>query len=849
MIAFARPLFLLLLVVPLGLSGWAVATRRSYVATQGRRFKGLLRAFLVSVLIIALAGPLIGERKVPNNVYLLVDLSASVMAAIEAEQLAEQIDELVVANPDYQFGLITFAAEPQLVVPFPLRLPLAPLRHQGEKSGTDLSAAVDLAIATFPDGGRNKIVLLSDGRITYGLDRGLAKAQLAGVPVSVVPLGQEVIPDFAIDSFSLPTVAEPGRPFQIEVSIAATTSGEGTIIIYREGEIVFLQQRTIERGITTITFTDTLDEKGKHRYQALVRGKGDLLPQNDLLHGAVRVDGAPTLLLLHGAEDIPHLRRLLAATGRGFDTFSRQAGTISLAQLSAYRAVIMSDIVLAALTDAEIAALRYFVGDLGGGLLVIAGEEEVRGMTAGGVADLLPVSYITPQRGREASLCLVFVIDISASMRGRVGGATQLDLVKEAVVATIATLDRDDKVGIIVFNRHYEWIVPIQPLGDRRAIYQALLPLRAEGGTDLYGPLWEAIRAIEETPARLRHIIVLSDGETIIQPGRHFHVMLDHIGANEYFTLSTIGTGVGINEMLLRHFAYRGRGQFHWARDIRAIPALTVAETQRVSRQRFISGEVAVIPPVGQEILMIEEIMPLPKLDGYVLTFPRPTASVALQTAKTNDPIFAVWRTGLGKVAVLNTDLDGDWSSEWLAWPQLSLLVDKMINSVFPAGMTVAGLRPAVVVGEEQITVTVDAYGADGWKNFLSLRGLILPGEIEFSLSQIGPGRYRAQLPLLPVGGYLLQIEELTHKQRVRTIFVMPYAEEYRQIGLDVDALLHIAMATGGSYVGDEIIPPLAGEGEGIFTYRDISMPILFGALLLFIAELGLRKLPWRIIS
>ncbi len=840
MIEFAQPLLLLFLVIPLGFFGWKAATRRSY--------KGLFRAFLVSVLIIALAGPLIRQRKMPDNVHLLVDLSASVMAAIEEEQLIEQINELVEANPDYQFGLITFAAGPQLVVPFPLRLPLAPLLRQNETSGTDLSAAVDLAIATFPDGGRNKIVLLSDGRITFGLDRGLAKAQLAGVPISVVPLGQEVIPDFAIDSFSLPAVAEPGRPFQIEVSIAATTSGEGMIIIYREGEIVFLQQRTIERGITTITFTDTLDETGKHRYQALVRGKGDLLPQNDLLHGAVRVDGAASLLLLHGAEDAPHLRRLLIATGRGFDTFSRQAGTISLAQLSAYRAVIMSNIVLTALTDVEIAALHYFVRDLGGGLLVIAGAEEVRGMAAGGVADLLPVSYITPQRGQEAKLCLVFIIDISASMRGRVGGATQLDLVKEAVVATVATLDRDDKVGIIVFNRHYEWIVPIQPLGDRRAIYRALLPLRAEGGTDIYGPLWEAMRAIEETPARLRHIIVLSDGETI-QPDRHFRAMLDYIGANEYFTLSTIGTGIGINEILMQHFAYRGSGQFHWARDIHAIPALTVADTQRVSRQRFISGEIAVIPSIGQEILMIEAVLPLPKLGGYVLTFPRPTASVALQTAKTNDPIFTHWRTGLGKVAILNTDLDGDWSSEWLAWPQLSLLVDKMINSVFPAGMTAAGLRSTVAVGTERITITVDAYGADGWKNFLALRGLILPGEIEFLLSQIGPGRYRAQLPLLPVGVYLLQIEEPAREQRVRTIFVVPYAEEYRQIGLNIDTLLHIAMATGGSHIGDEIIPPPAGEGAGIFTYRDISMPILLGALLLFIAELGLRKLPWRIMS
>jgi len=839
MIEFTRPLLLLFLVFPLGFLGWKIAARRGY--------KGLFRSFLVSVLIIALAGPLIGDRKIPENVHLLIDLSASVMAAVEEEQLRQQITELIAENPDYQFGMITFAAVPQLVASFPLHLPLAPLlRHSGE-SGTDLSAAIDLAIATFPDGGRNKIVLLSDGRITSGIDRGLAQAQLAGVPISILPLGQKVLPDFAIDSFSLPSVVELGRPFQIEVSIAATTAGKGTIIIYREGEIIFLQQRQFERGITTITLADTLNETGKFRYQAVIRGNADRMPQNDLLHGAVRVDSAASLLLLHGAEDALHLRRLLIATGRGFDTFSRQRGAISLNQLSAYRAVIMSDIVLNTLTGAEIAALDYFVRDLGGGLLVIAGEEEVRGQVVGGIADLLPISYITPQRGEEASLCLVFVIDISASMRGRVGGVTQLDLVKEAVISTIATLDRDDKVGIIVFNRYYEWIVPIQPLGDRRAIYHALLPLRAEGGTDIYGPLWEAMRAIEGTPARLRHIIVLSDGETIIQPG--FGAMLNYLGANKSFTLSTIGTGIGINEMLMQHLANLGGGQFHWARDVRAIPALTIAETQRVSRQRFISDEIIVLPSIGQELLMIEEIMPFPKLGGYVLTFPLPTASVVLQAAKTNDPIFVHWRTGLGQVAILNTDLDGDWSSEWLAWPQLSLLVDKMINSVFPVGMIAAGWRPTVTVGEEQIIVTVDAYGADGWQNFLSLRGLILPGAIEFSFSQISPGRYRAQLPLLPVGVYLLQIEEPVRGQHVRTIFVVPYAEEYRQIGLDIDTLLHIAMATGGSHIGDEIIPPLAGEGEGIFTYRDISMPILLSALLLFVAELGLRKLPWRIMG
>lgn len=117
----------------------------------------------------------------------LVDRSASVgEAAVAALPQALEL----VAPHRAQPGVIAFADQAQVLSPpgsgFTGELPAAAIPPWG----TNLAAALELALALLPPG-PGELLLLSDGRATAGDTlAALARARSRGVPVHVLPVGR-----------------------------------------------------------------------------------------------------------------------------------------------------------------------------------------------------------------------------------------------------------------------------------------------------------------------------------------------------------------------------------------------------------------------------------------------------------------------------------------------------------------------------------------------------------------------------------------------------------------------------------------------------------------------------------
>ncbi|GAG91389.1 unnamed protein product, partial [marine sediment metagenome] len=155
MIRFTHPLVLISLFAPLVFFLTAHRKRRSLI----------LRLLSASLVILALAGLQVGRQRPQENVYFLVDRSTSVTAATTPEEIKDQLEAIVSANQGRHFGTIAFGT--QAVITDPIGAFYQTFDTQPQPgAGTDLAAAVDLAIATLPAGGENQIVLASDGRIT-----------------------------------------------------------------------------------------------------------------------------------------------------------------------------------------------------------------------------------------------------------------------------------------------------------------------------------------------------------------------------------------------------------------------------------------------------------------------------------------------------------------------------------------------------------------------------------------------------------------------------------------------------------------------------------------------------------
>lgn len=823
MIRFTHPLVLISLFAPL-----------VFFLTAHRKRKSLiLRLLSASLVILALAGLQVGRQRPQENVYFLVDRSHSVTAATTPEEIKDQLEAIVSANQGRHFGTIAFGT--QAVITDPIGAFYQTFDTQPQPgAGTDLAAAVDLAIATLPAGGENQIVLASDGRITEGLTAALSAAQQARVPISTLPIGSVVEDDASLASLDLPTEVEVDRPFAIDIAVNSEGEGDGVLALYRDEQLLAARKITLPCGLTRFTFTDALTEGGAHTYRAVIRRAHDPIPQNDTLSTLVRTTERPQLLLVCG-KDSQAIASLLQGSGKSFIITSALP---SLEELSGYRQVILTGIPLGDLTAQTIATLQTFVGELGGGLVVVEGEQELRTFAGGGVEALLPVSYSLPQKAREASLAIVFLLDRSASMRGYAQGAAKIDILKEATAASINLLEEEALVGVIAFDRHFEWLVPIQPVGEGEAIYQSLRVLKAEGGTDIYYPLIDALNKLKEVEARMKHVLLFSDGKTVDEY-RDFDGLFVRLEGQKEITLSAIAIGRTPNLPLLSQLVQAGHGTLYTVSDFSALPEISMQATQRLSRSRFITGKIAVDGPLAEG-----ELQSLPPLHGYALTYPKPTAQVLLWAG--GDPLFARWRLGLGQVGVLNTDLAGRWSQEWLTWNKGSLLLDTIITAVEPVTSLSPGLILAVDVTDEEILALADARDLKGeFVNFLDLEVRLLPSGETLPMDQVSAGLYQASFPVQEEGGYALRVEDRTRGKSAVLPLLIPYPAEYRGTGIDEEKLRRIAHETGGKFLEDEILPDLTPGGEA-FIYVDVYPQLLLAALSLFLAELAIRKLPRR---
>jgi len=796
----------------------------------------VLPALAALVLIVALAGPELRQEERQENVYILLDRSPSVTAAVAEGEVEDAVASVRAANPGRRFGTVSFAS--RAIISDPLSDEPVPFALVSESGGlgarTDLAPAVSLALAVLPEGGANQIVLASDGRITDGLLEAVSAARAANVPISALPLGQVVGADASLARLEIPARVEVSRPFQVVVSVESSTSGEAILALYRNGELVSSTPISLEDKVSRFQILDTLTSTGAHTYRAAVKRPGDPIPENDSLSAFTQTEAHPPLLVVSPGGS-GALVALLAASGK---TYTASPVVPPIEELADYREILLTGLPLSGLAPDDIETLRSFVTDLGGGLLVAEGEAELRGSRGGGIEELLPVSYTLPQQAEQASLAVVYLLDRSASMLGHAEGAVKIDVVKEAAAASVNLLDPDVLAGVIAFDRNFKWLRAVAPVLDGREIYESLRTLEASGGTDIYYPTVAALDALEQVSARVKHILILSDGKTVDEV-RDWDDLFARLEAQRDVHLSVIAVGPQPNRPLLDRLAEAGHGSVYVAADFSTLPQVSMEATQRLSRSRFVTQETPVAGP-----LAAGDLAAIPPLQGYALTYPRPTAEVLLSAG--NDPVLARWRLGLGRAGVLNTDLAGMWSRDWLSWSRAPLLLEAVLGSVEAETRVAQGLRPSAEVGESGVRVRVEARESDGtFADFLDLEAVLLPGGTATPLRQTSVGLYEATLPALGEGGYALRVVDRTRDRVALLPLSVPYPEEYRQTGVDEATLRAVARATGGRLLADEILPELSPVSAGL-SYAPIHQQALLLSLALFLLELGRRKLPRR---
>jgi hypothetical protein len=437
-------------------------------------------------------------------------------------------------------------------------------------------------------------------------------------------------------------------------------------------------------------------------------------------------------------------------------------------------------------------------------------------------------------------------------------GPSKVEIAKLAIERAAALLNSSDQVGVVGFDATSHELEPLRPMKDIGAsgLEQDLKPVDAEGSpTSLYAGLQGAIDQLKGSDAKLKHIILISDGWTQQADFKNLMVEL----SDNNMTLTTVGAGEGPGAVL-KKLAEQGGGRYYTATNIYSLPDVLLKETVRLAGQYYIEKP---FTPVVARASPILKGLPgaLPQLLGYNAATLKPEADAILRSAE-GDPILADWQYGLGRSVAWTPDMKGRWALKWVAWPQFSQFVGQMISWTVPqsgaSGVEAEyGLSPSGNAATQDVSIRLSStdtagHARDGLKTKVTVTDTT-KGAMSVQIAQISPGVYTGLVKALPSGVYEVLIEQRSRDTddlvaRDTSGFIVPYPSEYSIVDeatkVSGATLSDVAQLGGGKI--------LALSQPDASTVHDIpSQPLriflapwlLLAAIVLFPLDVATRRL------
>lgn len=845
---FTAPLALFLLLALIPIIYWGVPR------TAFRRFRDwtslLLRCLLLLFIVLALAGTQIIRAADRLAVVFLVDASDSITPSARAAQLAYLREALATMTVDDQAAVVVFGANALVERGLSSVRELPSLRSAPITTQSDLAEAIRIGLGLFPADMARRLVLLSDGMETVGDARAAARrAGATGVEISYVEFARDPTPEVQVMDVRAPEEVGIGQEFDLSFTVRAEAATPATITITAGGGILFRTEAQLNPGDNNYAVSLTAEAAGFRDFEVRVDPReGDSFYQNNAMTTFSQIVGPPRVLLVaRDDRDAVPIAAALTSVGLTVDRALPNELPIGIAPLADYDSIILSNVPATALTQRRMETLVSYVRDLGGGLVVIGGEDTYApgGYFQTPLEDVLPIETQIRDQQRLPQLTLVFVIDRSGSM-GIAGpsGYENIELAKEAMIRSIEFLQPTDRAGVISFDTSASWIANIQPVFDRIGLQTLIGTLRASGGTDIEAGYNLAAEALSLDPSPRKHIILLTDGGA--NPGR----LVDTADALRAVDVTTSVISIGRGADFLAQMAQAGGGNFHEVLVVEQIPTIFASETVLASRAYIIEAA-PFVPALTALSPIMDGITSAPPLLGYVATTARQTAQVILRTPDTfADPILASWQYGLGRAVAFTSDAGARWAANWANWDDFARFWGQAVRWTITE--TAADNIEARVQREgEQARIVVDARDSvGGFANGLALEAAVIApslGVERLVLQQVAPGRYEAVFTPDDEGAYFLRLTGSSGEIAINQTsgWVNSYSPEYQARPADEGTALlrDVAALTGGRSLLGEPGAAFAHTLQSAPTYTPIAPWLLLAAALLLPLDIAVRRL------
>lgn len=714
--------------------------------------------------------------------------------------------------------------------------------------GTNLETAIDAAAALMPAGFVPHIVLLTDGNETSG--DVLAAVARSRIPVSVVPLPTRTEPEVLITELRVPTEVREGEPFFVDVTLLANHDDEVTLELHRGTQKLLSERRSIRQGENQYRFQQTIHEGRMVSIRVSISELStDTVTDNNAESALISVTGKPQILIIENDPD--QIRELLyALEDEGIQVDIQPPGRMphTISELQNYDLLILSNVPAAALTTGQMSLVRTWVQELGGGLLMLGSENSFGpgGYFRTPLEEILPVRSDFQKEDDKPSLGMVLVIDRSSSMAGE-----KLVMAKAAAQSAVELLGSKDQIAVVAFDDETAVVSELAQVVDGHQIAENIAGISAGGGTNLYPAMAMAYEILVAANARLKHVILLTDG---ISTSGDFDAMARQMASAE-ITVSTVAIGgeETTDTSVLKSIASIGKGRYHFASEPAQIPEIFANETVTAAQSAI--DERPFLPNVARSTQALAEIdiRSAPFLLGYVRTRARPTGEVIL-TAENGEPLLAWWRSGLGMTGVFTSDAKARWAAEWISWPQFGKFWTQTVRHLMRSNDSheFQLITEAARTTGENTTLTLDVVDQNeqylnGAEVLLTIIDPVLK-RTQRPMNQIAPGRYSTEVITTQRGEYHLGFDvrkdgEVIHHQSRG--FVRSFSDELRFRPVNESLLKTISEVSGGEFAPS---PELIFQKRPETKIRPVPLwPWLISlAAVLIIPDIVLRRFDLR---
>ncbi len=498
--------------------------------------------------------------------------------------------------------------------------------------------------------------------------------------------------------------------------------------------------------------------------------------------------------------------------------------------------------------------VSLLVRDGGMGLLMLGSDATfgVGGYQHTAIEPLLPVN-LAIRRPKDMPLAaLVQCLDKSGSMTGR-----PIEMAREAAIAAGDTLSEKDLLGLVAFDDASRWIFDFQVKGDGQDFKRRVASLRAGGGTDLYPALDDAIGALDDVAAPLKHVIVLSDGATA---PADFDGLLKRAVA-ERITVSAVALGSGADITFLTDLTKKGRGRLYISPETGAgspLPQIFIRETLLATGSGVNDKPTEVRPTAeggGSPLLEGLVFQGTPPLAAYNMASQKGGTAITLLQSPKKDPILALGRAGLGKTAAWTSDLGGVWAAAWMSvegqggaslLETILLRTVRSVNAVGDLGERSrgSGLEARAQAVGDLSTIELRLATRAPLKGPVKAVVVDSKGEsVEAVMHPESPFLATGSVQLTESGSALVFAQDADGELLARCNLSVPLTPEFARLGTNTDLLKELAQRSGGRFdapAGEVFSPPIRP-----FPVRTpLGFDLIRGAILLLMLEIAVRRLP-----